>query len=93
MRDREIRPDDKGRGPGRIIHFDPLLLVILIAGWSLIFASASLAVRRTSEQWLPVEFVARMQRTLTPKKRRLVGGQIHDLVITPLGEYSSSTGL
>jgi hypothetical protein len=58
MRDREIRPVDKDRGSGRIIYFDPLLLVILIAGWSLIFAAASLAVRRTSEQWLPVELVA-----------------------------------
>jgi hypothetical protein len=58
MRAREIRPDDKGRGPGRLVHFDPLLLVVLIAGWSLIFVSASLAVRRNSEEWLPVEFVA-----------------------------------
>jgi len=56
MRDREIRPDGKGRRPGRIVHFDPLLLVFLIAGWLLIFASASLAVQRRSEHWLPVEF-------------------------------------
>lgn len=42
---------------------------------------------------LPVEFVARMQRMLTPKGHRLVGGQIHDLLISPRGEYTSTTGL
>jgi PKD repeat protein len=57
MRDREIRPDDRGWRPGRIFYFDPLLLVFLVVGWLLIFASASLALQRSPEQWLPVEFV------------------------------------
>ena len=57
MRDREIRPDDSGRRLGGIFHFDPLLLVSLVVGWLLIFASASLALQRSPERWLPVDFV------------------------------------
>jgi PKD repeat protein len=55
MRNREIRREEKSRG--RIFFFDPLLLVFLVAGWLLIFGSATLALQRNAEQWLPVEFV------------------------------------
>jgi len=57
MSDSEIRPRNQGRRPGRIFHFDPLLLIFLLVGWLLIFASASLALQRSPEQWLPIEFV------------------------------------
>jgi PKD repeat protein len=42
------------RGGWRPLHFDGLLWVFLIVGWTLIFASATLALQRDSQQWLPV---------------------------------------
>jgi hypothetical protein len=41
---------------------------------------------------LPIEIVSRIQRDFCRKEARLVGGKLHDLAITPDGEYSSSTG-
>lgn len=40
----------------------------------------------------PVEVVSNIQRDFCLPGTRLVGGKIHDLVITPAGEYSSKSG-
>lgn len=40
----------------------------------------------------PVEIVKNVQRDFCDSKKRLVGGKIHDLSITPNGQYESSTG-
>jgi len=41
---------------------------------------------------LPLEVVSTIQRDFFVSGRRVVGGRIHDLLITPAGEYSSSSG-
>lgn len=40
----------------------------------------------------PVEFVSRMQRDFYLPGTRIVGGSIHDLAITPEGQYFSTSG-
>lgn len=40
----------------------------------------------------PVEVVSEIQRDFCGPGARLVGGRIHDLAITPAGEYSSASG-
>jgi PKD repeat protein len=42
------------QGFGSLFHFDGLLWAFLVVGWTLIFASATLALQRNSQQWLPV---------------------------------------
>jgi hypothetical protein len=37
---------------------DPLLMIFLLAGWSLIFIAATLGLRRDTERWLPVGLVS-----------------------------------
>lgn len=41
---------------------------------------------------LPVEMVGELQRKFYRPEVRIVGGRIHDLAVTPLGEYSSDSG-
>ncbi len=41
---------------------------------------------------LPVETVSNAQRDLCEKDAKVVGGKIHDLAISPRGEYQSSSG-
>jgi hypothetical protein len=41
---------------------------------------------------LPVETVATLQRDFYRPEVRIVGGKIHDLAVTPTGEYSSTSG-
>ena len=41
---------------------------------------------------LPVEIVSQMQREFYRAGVRVVGGRIHDLAVTPAGEYSSDSG-
>lgn len=40
----------------------------------------------------PVEVVSAIQRDFCINDRRVVGGRIHDLVVTPNGDYSSTSG-
>jgi hypothetical protein len=42
---------------------------------------------------MPVESVSRLQRELSPRGTRRVGGRNHQLIITPNGEFSSNTGM
>lgn len=41
----------------------------------------------------PVEIISDLQKQFAPKNQRLVGGKIHDLVITASGVFSSSSGI
>jgi len=41
----------------------------------------------------PVEIISKMQRSFSPIGKRLVGGKIHDLVITSSGQFSSTSGI
>jgi PKD repeat protein len=54
MQERQIGDGDEQRRRGRIFRLDPLFIVFLVISWSLIFASASLALQRTQQEWLPV---------------------------------------
>jgi PKD repeat protein len=60
MRDGKSRRDEAGQGSWRAFHFDGLLLVFLVVGWSLIFATATLGLQRDPQQWLPVKLVPRV---------------------------------
>ncbi|MEJ2558607.1 MAG: hypothetical protein P8186_20805, partial [Anaerolineae bacterium] len=60
MRDGKSRRDEAGQGSWRAFHFDGLLLVFLVVGWSLIFATATLGLQRNPQQWLPVKLVPRV---------------------------------
>lgn len=40
----------------------------------------------------PIEIVAKAQQDFCREDMRIVGGQIHDLVIKPTGDYTSSSG-
>jgi PKD repeat protein len=57
MRDGKSRRDEAGQGSWRAFHLDGLLLVFLVVGWSLIFATATLGLRRNPQQWLSVKLV------------------------------------
>jgi PKD repeat protein len=59
-RDGKSRRDEAGQGSWRAFHFDGLLLVFLVVGWSLIFATATLGLQRNPQQWLPVKLVPRV---------------------------------
>ncbi|MBI1881134.1 MAG: hypothetical protein HYR94_23390, partial [Chloroflexi bacterium] len=41
-------------------HFDVSLLVFLLVGWSLIFATATWGLQRDKQQWLPIGLVSRI---------------------------------
>ncbi len=43
-----------------ILRFDAPVLVFLLAGWSLIFATATLGLQRKTQQWLPVNLAAQV---------------------------------
>jgi PKD repeat protein len=60
MRDGKSRRDEAGQGSWRAFHFDGLLLVFLVVGWSLIFATATLGLQRNPQQWLPVKLIPRV---------------------------------
>jgi hypothetical protein len=51
----------------------------------------SLDVHRALVRW-PIEIVSAAQRDFYRDNVQIVGGKIHDLVITPNGDYSSSSG-
>lgn len=40
----------------------------------------------------PIEIISAVQRDFCRENTRIVGGRIHDLVITPNGQYSSTSG-
>jgi hypothetical protein len=40
----------------------------------------------------PIEVVAEIQRDFCREGTRIVGGRVHDLLIMPSGEYSSTSG-
>lgn len=41
-------------------RLDPLLLIFLLVGWSLIFWAATLGLQRNLQQWLPINLVAQV---------------------------------
>ena len=57
MQDVRTGQDQEGQRRRGAVRFDGLLLVFLVVGWLLIFASATLALRRNPQRWLPVELV------------------------------------
>ena len=94
MQDRTTPRYDQGRGLRSIFSFDPLLLVTLVVGWLLIFATATLGVQRRPEEWLPVELVAEVSADysvdapeaarLAPVRHEIVAAVKQDaLVVTP----------
>jgi PKD repeat protein len=57
MQDVRTGQDQEGQRRRGAVRFEGLLLVFLVVGWLLIFASATLALRRNPQRWLPVELV------------------------------------
>jgi PKD repeat protein len=55
MQDRQIGGDGERPKWWHVPRPDPLLLMFLVISWSLIFASATLALQRTPQEWLPVD--------------------------------------
>ena len=76
------------------LRFDGLLLATLVVGWLLIFASATLALRRHPQRWLPVELFSQVSADygvdapeaprLAPVRHEIVAAVKQDaLVATP----------
>jgi PKD repeat protein len=57
MQDHEIRPEQEEYSRRSIFRFDALLFVFLLIGWSLIFTTATVALQRDDERWLPISLV------------------------------------
>jgi hypothetical protein len=57
MQDRETQPGQEEQSRRSIFRFDALLFVFLLVGWSLIFATATWALQRSGERWLPVSLI------------------------------------
>lgn len=58
--DRKTGPDQTDQGRLGSFRFDRLLPIFLAVGWSVIFVSATLALRRDTQQWLPVKLAPRV---------------------------------
>ncbi len=54
-----------GRGAPRL---DPVLLVVLLAGWSCIFMAGSFGLQRNRQQWLPINLVAQVSADYSQDK-------------------------
>jgi PKD repeat protein len=73
MQESQIADEDARGKRGRVFRLDPLFIVFLVISWSLIFASASLALQRAPQEWLPVNLAPqvvadyRVSNTQVPK--------------------------
>jgi PKD repeat protein len=54
MQDTQIGDDGERPKRRHFLRPDPLLIVFLVISWSLIFVSATLALQRTPQEWLPI---------------------------------------
>ncbi len=87
-----------GQGCRPRFRFDALLLLFLIIGWSLIFASATLALRRSPEQWLRVQIVPRVSadysvtenegQKLEPVRAEIIEAVRRDALVTTPSQTS-----
>lgn len=54
----------------RLLRFDPLLLLFLLAGWSCIFLAGNLGLQQNRQQWLPVNLVAQVSADYRQDERQ-----------------------